>query len=130
MGSNPVSRQIKSAVASVGLAGLMACFGLPQEAGATGAEMKWAYNYLEPCSKGSPNRPVCVRFIDGFLRGAKVQAEYSNTRLPYCLPETTGPEQVADAYYAFMENYTHFQYLEAGGLLHIVLGDKWPCVQS
>lgn len=130
MGSKPASRQIRSAAIRVGLAGILTCFGLLQEARAAGAEMKWAYEYLEPCSQGSPNRPVCVRFVDGFLRGSKVQAEHSKTRLTYCLPETTGAEEVADAFLAFMEAHTHFQSLDAGGLLRIVLGVKWPCVQS
>jgi hypothetical protein len=119
-----------SAIGRAGLAGMVACLGLPQAAGAAGDEMRWAYEYLEPCSQGSPNRPVCVRFVDGFLRGSKVQAELSKTRLTYCLPEATKAEEVADAFHSFMEAHTHFQSLDAGGLLRIVLGVKWPCVQS
>jgi hypothetical protein len=112
------------------LAGGVACLTLLNPTGPAYAQMRWAHQYLEPCSEGSPNRPLCLAFVDGFLRGTKFQAQQANTRLDYCLPENIRAEEVADAYHAFMEKHRHFQSLDAAGLLGIVLSTMWGCRQS
>jgi hypothetical protein len=106
------------------------CCGPVVHAAAAEPEMKWGYQYLEPCSKSSSNRPLCLRFIDGFLLGAAWQAERSKTRLEYCLPKETDLDTVADAFHNWMVETDVYRYLKADGLLFLVLTAKWPCRSS
>lgn len=112
------------------VAGVLLCSGSFAHGAPEEPEMKWGYQYLEACSKGSPNRPICLRFVDGFLLGAAWQAKRSNSRLEYCLPEGTGPEIVADAFHDWMVDVEAHSYMSADGLLFTVLISKWPCRTS
>jgi hypothetical protein len=113
-----------------GLIGLAACLAALSVGRAAGAEMMWAYEFEGACAQGSPNLQLCVRFVDGFVRGLKVQAQSSNTRLPFCLPDGTGPEELADAFNELLEKYPQFRAFDAGGFLHLTFSVKWRGLQS
>jgi hypothetical protein len=91
------------------------------------AELKWGYQYLPICAKGSPDRALCLRYIEGFLGGASMQAQASNSSLAHCLPELIPTEEIADAFYASIERGGALQVIKADGLLQLTLQQQWPC---